>query len=117
MRRSTSEPTASALSHALVLIVDDDEPIAEALALVVDAVGYAVCSTTSARTALDLVQAGTRPNLIIVDLMMPHMDGATLIGALRATLGATMPPVVLMTAASTRDISANAANAVLAKPF
>src|SRR5579885_1416377 len=101
----------------LVLIVDDEEPIAEALVYVVEDMGYTATHATGGRAALDLVEAGLRPALIVTDLMMPQMDGARLIGALRAILGRAMPPVILMTAANPHHAAVVAVDATLPKPF
>ncbi|HEX8033478.1 MAG TPA: response regulator [Ktedonobacterales bacterium] len=109
--------TSRAQRAALVLIVDDEAPIAEALAWIVEDAGYAAATATSGQAALEMVQAGARPDLLMTDLMMPKMDGRALIGALRAMLGAAMPPVVLMTAANLRSLPGSMAEAVLAKPF
>jgi two-component system response regulator VicR len=117
MSRPTARRRPRADPRALVLIIDDEEPIAEALAYIVGDAGYATACATSGRMALEIVEAGARPALVITDLMMPQMDGVALIGALRASLGAAMPPVVLMTAAGPRYIASAAADAVLAKPF
>ncbi|MEO7003671.1 MAG: response regulator, partial [Ktedonobacterales bacterium] len=58
--------------------------------------------------------------LIITDLMMPQMDGAELVAALRANAardGKTTPPIILMTAASQRRAEAVGADVILRKPF
>lgn len=117
MNSPIEELTTSADPHAFVLVIDDEGPIAEALAWIVEDAGYAVSTATSGQRALDLVKAGARPDLIFTDLMMPQMDGITLIGKLRDTLGTAMSPVVLITAADTRHIKEAVADAVLAKPF
>ena len=103
--------------HLLVLIVDDEEPIAEALVYVVEDMGYTAAHATGGRAALEMVEAGLRPALIVTDLMMPQMDGARLVGALRATLGPAMPPVILMTAANPHYAAGVAVDAKLPKPF
>lgn len=100
-----------------VLIVDDEEPIAEALVYVVEDMGYTATHATGGRAALELVAAGLRPALIVTDLMMPQMDGASLIGALRAILGPAMPPVILMTAANLHYTAVVEVDATLPKPF
>jgi DNA-binding response OmpR family regulator len=102
----------------IVLIAEDEAPIAEALAYLVDEVGYTAVIAAHGKEALVLARA-VRPRLIITDLMMPHLDGAELIAALRAdaaTAGSQPPPVILMTAAPPSTRAANA-DAFLHKPF
>lgn len=103
----------------IVLIVDDDKPIADYVALVVEEAGYAAAVATRGQQALALAQAHW-PALVITDQMIPFMSGSALITALRAAAAAslrTAPPVILMTAASLRQANAAGADAVLRKPF
>jgi CheY-like chemotaxis protein len=58
-----------------VLVVDDDIAIRETLAVVLDEEGYSVAQAVNGREALDRIQEGLRPDLIVLDLMMPVMDG------------------------------------------
>ena len=60
------------------------------------------------------------PHLLITDLMMPHLNGAGLIAALRADAarsGAAVPPIILLTAASLTQARAAGADVVMRKPF
>lgn len=103
----------------LILIAEDEEPIAEALAYVVEEAGYTPLLATHGKEALELARA-QHPALVITDLMMPHMDGAELITALRADAdanGHNPPPIILMTAAGLRRAEKAGADAVLRKPF
>lgn len=110
-------PTSRADHARVVLIVDDEEPIAETLAYIVEDAGYLAVTVSTGQEALEMVQAGARPALLITDFMMPQMDGRALIDALRVALGAAMPPVVLMTAAHVSALHGIMADVVLAKPF
>ena len=58
-----------------VLVVDDDVEIRETLAGVLIEEGYDVAKAVHGREALDQIRAGLRPDLIVLDLMMPVMDG------------------------------------------
>ncbi|HEX8035630.1 MAG TPA: response regulator [Ktedonobacterales bacterium] len=110
------------ISHAatpLVLILEDEEPIAIALSLIIEDAGYAAVYTTDARHALALVREHS-PALILTDLMMPRMNGGQFVTALREQAsreGIPMPPVVLMTATDLRYATEIGADAVLGKPF
>lgn len=99
------------------MVVDDEEPIAEALAIIIESAGYDTVVATRSQVAIDTVETGTRPALIITDFMMPQMNGAVLIGRLRSLLGAAMPPVVMTSAAGGQRAAAAGADAFLPKPF
>jgi CheY-like chemotaxis protein len=91
----------SAPARARVLVVDDD---ADALALVVAMIedgGYEIQTATSGREALDEI-ARSQPDLIILDLMLPEMDGFEIVHRLSLNAEWRKVPVVLLTA---RDLS------------
>lgn len=103
----------------LVLIAEDEEPIAEAIALIVEDAGYTSLVAAHGKQALELARQ-RRPALVITDLMMPLLDGAELIAALRADAaldGHRPPPIILMTAAGLKRAYEADADAVLRKPF
>src|SRR5262249_61831819 len=58
-----------------ILIVEDDAATRDALTLVLSDEGYAVSSAANGREAIDLLRQGDAPDLILLDLMMPVMDG------------------------------------------
>lgn len=111
---------------ALVLIAEDEGPIAETVSYVVEDAGYMPLVAAHGRQALEFARA-ERPALLITDLMMPHLDGAALIAALRADAaaagaqggagGRVALPTILMTAASLDRALAAGADVVLRKPF
>lgn len=103
----------------LVLIAEDEEPIAEALALIVADAGYTPLVAVHGKQALELARE-RRPALIITDLMMPFLSGAQLIEAVRADAALDNhrpPPMILMTAAGMRRALEANADALLKKPF
>ena len=57
------------------LIVDDDRSIVDGLGEYLGADGYAVIGATNASEALALLDSGLRPDVIVLDLLMPGMDG------------------------------------------
>jgi CheY-like chemotaxis protein len=59
----------------LILIVEDDADVAEAEADVLAAEGYRTAIAANGREALELLREGGRPDLILLDMMMPVMDG------------------------------------------
>jgi CheY-like chemotaxis protein len=58
-----------------VLLVEDDLDIAEAILDVLMDEGYEVAHATNGREALELLHSQPRPSVILLDLMMPEMDG------------------------------------------
>lgn len=116
---NTPLPLRPGTDPTLVLIAEDEAPIADALAFVVEDAGYHAVVAQHGREALDVARS-RHPALVITDLMMPHMSGADLIVALREDAtrdGFRPPPVILMTAAGARHSGAASADAVLRKPF
>lgn len=98
-----------------VLIVDDEFGILEALGEVLAEEGFAVSMARNGKDALKRV-AEAKPDLIVVDYMMPVMDGATFINEVRKTDQAT--PIVMMTAVRKEQLPPGLAIAeVLQKPF
>ncbi len=68
---------AGAGSHAThtVLVVDDEPAIRQLLDDLLSAEGHSVVSATDGRNALDQLRGGVRPCVILLDLMMPLLDG------------------------------------------
>ena len=103
----------------LVLIAEDERPIAAILRAVVADAGYEPAVATHGRQALELARERW-PALVITDLMMPYLGGDELIAALRTEAearGRAAPPVILMTAAGLHRAHLAGADAVLRKPF
>jgi CheY-like chemotaxis protein len=59
----------------LILLVEDDEATRTAMALALELQGYTVTAVANGQEALDQLRAAGRPCLILLDLMMPVMDG------------------------------------------
>jgi DNA-binding response OmpR family regulator len=103
----------------LVLIVEDEEPLAETISFVVQEAGYTPLIALHGRQGLRLARA-QKPALLITDLMLPYLDGAAVIAAVRADAaeaGTNAPPIILITAASPVDARGAGADVVLRKPF
>lgn len=118
-QHSTPAPLEEQSSTSrLVLIAEDDEPIALALEMIVEDEGYRALHANDGQEALELALRH-RPALIITDLMMPRMSGAQLISALRSssTFGSAAPRIVIMTAAAASYTQDTGADALLRKPF
>ncbi len=101
---------------AVVLIVEDEEPIAQALAIIMEDFGFTPVVAAHGKQAMELLRQH-QPALIITDLMMPHLTGAQLIAALRADAAYSTTPIVIMSAASKQYMLEAGADAILSKPF
>jgi CheY-like chemotaxis protein len=101
---------------APILIVDDDEDIREALHSLLELEGYTVLSAANGREALELLSRSPRPGLILLDLMMPLMNGWEFKQAAAKNPALASIPVVIVTAFPGRLESLNAAGALI-KPI
>lgn len=82
-----------------IAIIDDDDRIVELLELVLTAEGYAVRSITESERAFDEIRE-YRPDLVLLDLMMPVVDGWGVLERLRRDSTTAPIPVVVVTAKS-----------------
>ena len=62
-------------THYPVLIVEDDEDLREMMAQLLTLEGFEAATVSNGREALDYLHHATAPDLILLDLMMPVMDG------------------------------------------
>jgi DNA-binding response OmpR family regulator len=81
-----------------ILVVDDEVSIAETLSIVFEDEGFACAVAGNGRVALDEARR-ERPDLVVLDLMMPVMDGRAMLHAMRADPELRDVPVVVMSAA------------------
>ncbi|MEG4226396.1 response regulator [Microcoleus sp. N9_B2] len=79
-----------------ILIVEDDVATREILRCVLETQGWAVTEADSGRAALDRLKVA-RPHLILLDLMLPEMDGFELIGEIRKSHSGDPIPIVVIT--------------------
>src|SRR5262249_31440660 len=84
---------AEIMSAPRILIVDDDAWILRMVATVLDKRGYVIDTAVDGAEALERVEEST-PDLVITDIMMPRMDGWTLIRTLRARPETAFTPVL-----------------------
>ena len=82
-------------NSATILVVDDDRAIRESLDRALALEGYRVVAAADGAQALDLV-AEEQPDVIVLDLMMPNVDGLTVCRRLRARRDRT--PILMLTA-------------------
>jgi DNA-binding response OmpR family regulator len=99
-----------------ILVVEDDPGIRQGIADFLGFEGYAVDVAVNGEEALSYLKE-RRPSLLVLDLVMPVMNGPQLLERLRSEGIATGVPVAIMTAAMPGASSLPAADAYLSKPF
>lgn len=80
-----------------VLVVDDEPGVAEALVMLLESEGYECTSALNGAEGLERVR-DWRPDLVVLDTMMPVMDGIAVVRALHADPATTRLPILLMSA-------------------
>ena len=104
----------------LVLCADDDRDILALLALRLERAGYRVAQAIDGEQALSLARE-LRPDVVVLDVMMPRLSGTEVLAALRADGATAGLRVVLLSArAQEADVERGleaGADAYLAKPF
>lgn len=101
-----------------ILVVDDDPDILEALSEILESEGFGIRQARNGLEALDLV-ANLAPNLILLDLMMPVMDGWEFAERMRGRPEWARIPVIVLSADRNIGTKARELGALgyLAKPF
>jgi CheY-like chemotaxis protein len=108
----------SAVSPRIILIVDDELPIADVVAELLGEEGYATRIATGGDHALAMLE-NERPDLVLLDLYMPGMSGVDLLARLRADANLAGLPVVVMTAGAidSAELTGRGASGMISKPF
>lgn len=97
-----------------ILAVEDDYLLLKVLGQMLEEAGFEVALARNGRIALDLVES-FQPQVILLDMMMPLMDGAAFIAELSSGPGAAVPIVALSASLKSGDQVSGAAVS-LAKP-
>ncbi len=98
----SSTPSQNAARERVVLIVDDEEPNRQLLSALLNAQGYTIKIARDGPSALELVAAGGI-DLMLLDVMMPGMDGVEACQRIRRDLGIRDLTIVFVTALSDRE--------------
>jgi CheY-like chemotaxis protein len=103
-----------------VLLVEDSEDIQTMVAFRLRKAGHKVLTADNGEDALALVEEGGAPDVVVLDVMMPGMDGLTLLPELRARTGRDdLPAIFLSARIQPHEIEAGRALGAtyLTKPF
>lgn len=101
-----------------ILLVEDDYAIRQTIAELLEEEGYRVRSAANGAEALELIDASGAPSLVLLDLMMPVMNGWEFRRAMQADPRLAAVPVIVLSASRGFEPRAPlAADAFIAKPF
>lgn len=113
-------PGGEAPARRIALVADDEPGIRDLLAEVLDALGF---HTLTAGNGIELMELVDRvsPSLIVIDVMMPRMDGYTAVTRLRGQAATERVPIIVLTGRTDPSYGALSdgvgANAHITKPF
>ena len=102
--------------RARVLVVEDEADLRELLGRWLETKGYEVMEAADGEEAIALLEAGADPDVILLDLTMPRMDGWTFLEWLRAS-PRHRDRRVLVASAFARDAPPKDVEGLVAKPF
>lgn len=115
-----SGPGGTAKAGPLVLLVDDDEKVRELVRVNLEFEGYTVREAGSADEGLAAIEEA-KPDVILLDVMMPHVDGWEMLRRVQERYGAGVIPVVMFSGKVDEQAQAlaasNGAQAFVGKPF
>lgn len=78
--------------------IDDDAEMSNAISLMMDLLGYKVTSFSDAPSAAEALQAGERPDLILLDINMPQISGIDMLEYIRTKLKFSDLPIIMLSA-------------------
>lgn len=115
------QPNSARYSRMKILVIDDEPANVALLEEMLSEGGYTrVKSVTDSRVAMEICEA-FEPDLVLLDLMMPHVDGFTIMESLRAAARESFFPVIVLTADANESTKLRALRAgatdFLLKPF
>ena len=99
----------------IILVVEDELDLLEVTRFALECEGFGVETARNGQEALELLRAGARPGLVLLDLMMPVMNGWELLDEIARTPSLQGIPIVVLTAATSADV--HGAAAILHKPL
>ncbi|HVS86509.1 MAG TPA: response regulator [Gaiellaceae bacterium] len=107
-------------SGPLVLLVDDDARVRELVRITLENEGYAVREADSAEEGMAAIEE-RKPDLVLLDVMMPHVDGWEMLRRVQERYGAGAIPVVMFSGkaddAAQREAESRGATGFVGKPF
>ena len=102
-----------------VLVVDDEPLIAMALEAALEDAGYQVVTAANGQQGLERLAEAPRPDVVLLDMMMPVMNGSAMLAAMAATPDLDGIPVIVLSSLPEEAVRACAKDvaAILRKPY
>src|SRR5687768_9688485 len=91
-----------------VLIVEDEQSMQRALKNKLEHAGYAVIAANDGEEAIDALRSANKPDLVLLDLIMPKLDGISVLRQMKGDDALRPVPVVILTNLSSGDKVAEA---------
>jgi len=88
-----------------VLVVDDERDLVEAMRIVLESEGFGVETASNGQEALTALRGGEPPELVLLDMMMPVMNGWQLLSEVAKIPALKSVPVVVLTAAGVAGLA------------
>ena len=79
----------------LIMVIDDDQDIREVLQILLQSEGYRVIGASDGLDAWEKLEKQERPSLILLDWMMPQMDGEGFMKMIRTSLYSDIPVIIM----------------------
>src|SRR5207253_7787212 len=114
-----SGPGGKVKAGPLVLLVDDDDRVRELVRVNLEFEGYTIREAASAEEGMAAIEEA-KPDLILLDVMMPHVDGWEMLRRVQERHGAGSIPVIMFSGkadAAAADAEARGAQGFIGKPF
>jgi CheY-like chemotaxis protein len=108
---------ARTVRHCPVLIVEDDEDLREMMAQLLTLEGFQAATVANGREALEYLHEAGKPDVILLDLMMPVMDGWEFRRQQQADPSIAPVPVIVLSALDQNRAATLDATAFLKKPL
>jgi CheY-like chemotaxis protein len=109
--------TDQSAAHCPVLIVEDDADLREMMAQLLSLEGFQTAAVANGREALEYLQRRESPDVILLDLMMPVMDGWEFRRRQQADPALARVPVIVLSALDQSRTGGVSASAFLKKPL
>jgi CheY-like chemotaxis protein len=87
-----------------ILVIDDDTDLLDVTRFVLENEGFGVETARSSEDALEMLRAGELPGLVLLDLMMPVMNGWEFLEEVAKLPALKAIPIVVLTASETREV-------------
>lgn len=105
--------------NSYILLIDDEPDLRECIAELLEGEGYKVTQAENGKTGLEKLKSADLPQVIVLDYMMPVMDGKTFCEIASKDSRLNSIPIILLTAANVPEdtVSAMSVAVILEKPI